>query len=75
MRRYYFDIRIADDVGQDDEGIDLADLDAVQKEALRVLADMARELIAFPAQMSLEVRDDVGPVMEARVIFHIRRTN
>jgi hypothetical protein len=75
MRRYYFDMRVGDDLGEDEEGADLPDLDAVQKEALRFLADMAKELIAFPASMSVEVRDDVGPVMDARVVFDIHRTN
>src|SRR4051794_28894741 len=54
MRRYYFDMRVGDDLGEDEEGADLPDLDAVQKEALRFLADMAKELIAFPASMSVE---------------------
>ena len=43
IRRYFFDMRI----GEDDEGADLENLEAVQKEALRVLADVARELSRF----------------------------
>src|SRR5262245_23959123 len=66
-RRYYFDMRIDDDLGKDEEGVDLANLDDVQKEALRVLAEMAWDLIEFPASMAVEVRDDDGPVMRARV--------
>jgi hypothetical protein len=75
MRRYFFDIRVGDDLGEDDGGVSLADLDAVQKEALRVLADMARDLVEFPVSMAVEVRDDAGPVMDARVVFDIHRTN
>ena len=75
MRRCYFDMRVGDDLGEDDEGADLPDLDAVQKEALRVLAEMARDLAEFPVSMAVEVRDDAGPVMDARVVFDIHRTN
>jgi hypothetical protein len=75
MRRCFFDVRVGDDLGVDEEGADLPDLDAVQAEALRVLADMARELIAFPASMSVEVRDELGPVMDAKVVFDIHRSN
>ena len=75
MRRYFLDMPVGDDLGEDDEGADLANLEAVQKEALRVLGDMARELVAFPVSMAVEVRDDDGPVMDARVVFDIHRTN
>jgi hypothetical protein len=47
VRRYFFDMRIGDDLGEDDGGADLENLEAVQKEALRVLADVARELSRF----------------------------
>jgi len=40
-------MRIGDDLGEDDGGADLENLEAVQKEALRVLADVARELSRF----------------------------
>jgi hypothetical protein len=43
-----FDMRVGDDLGVDNEGASLPDLDAVQKEALRVLADMAKDLVEFP---------------------------
>jgi hypothetical protein len=41
MHRYYFDIQVGDDLGEAEEGADLPDLEAVQREALRTLADMA----------------------------------
>jgi hypothetical protein len=74
MHRYYFDMRIGDDLRHDEDGADLPDLQAVQREALRFLADMARDLIAFPVSMSVEVPDDIGPVMNAKVVFDIHRT-
>jgi hypothetical protein len=75
MTRYFFDMRINNDLGTDDEGVTLPDLQAAQREAMRVLADMAKELIDFPVPMSVEVRDDVGPVMQVRVVISISRTN
>jgi hypothetical protein len=75
MRRYYFDRILGDDIGEDDDGIDLPHVDAVQREALRVLAEMAQGLLQFPPSMAVEVRDDAGPVMRARAVFEIRRTN
>jgi hypothetical protein len=66
MRRYYFDMRVGEDLGEDDEGVDLPNLEAVQNEALLVLAAMARDLIEFPVSMAIEVRDEIGPVLQAR---------
>ena len=45
MRRYYFDLR--DDRGLlvDDEGLECRDRQAVQAEAARALADMARDAV------------------------------
>src|SRR5690348_10908627 len=56
MRRYYFDVRIGGHSVEDHEGFGL---EAVQREALRVLANTTKTLIAFPASMSVEVRDEV----------------
>jgi len=75
LRRYYFDMRMGDELGEDGEGADLPNLEAVQKEALRALADIAQDLIAFPASMAAQVRDEDGPVMDARVVFDIHRAN
>lgn len=75
MTRYYFDVRIRDDVGEDEEGVNLPDLQAVKREAMRVLADVVRELIEFPVPMAVEIRDDIGPVMQIRVVVNISRTN
>lgn len=75
LRRYYVDMRLGDELGEDDEGADLPNLEAVQKEALRALADIAQDLIEFPVSLTVEVRDDDGPVMRARVTFDIHRTN
>ena len=75
MRRYYFDLVISGHVGEDDEGVILLDLDAAQKEALRTLADAAKEFTAVPADVSVQVRDENGVVMRLKARFEIVRTN
>jgi hypothetical protein len=79
MPRYYFDIRDADDLAVDEEGIVLPDLQAVQVEAARSLVDMARHAVWTKAEtilghrMAVQVRDENGPVLEARFTFELER--
>ena len=77
MARYYFDLVESDGIVLDDEGMELSTLEAVREEAARSLADMARDSIRHRlperAGMSVEVRDDAGPVMQVRLIFEIAR--
>jgi uncharacterized protein DUF6894 len=75
MRRYFFDVRIGDHLGEDDEGQLLPQLEAVQKEALLILADVAKGLMAVPANLGIEVRDEDGAVMRVKIMFEIDRTN
>jgi Domain of unknown function (DUF6894) len=75
MKRYYFDIRKDDDLAADEEGLIMRDVDAVQKEAALSLADMAREAAPDGGfhRMAIEVRDDIGPVLEVSYLWQIRR--
>ena len=77
MTRYYFDLIEDDAIIPDDEGMELDTLEAVREEATRSLADMARDEIRLhlPERtgLSVEVRDDAGPVMQVRLIFEIAR--
>jgi hypothetical protein len=78
MRRYYFDLRDGDDLAPDDEGLELPAIERVQEEAARSLADMARDAVRKnhdgPGhQLAIEVRDDVGPVLQVRFTFEIDR--
>lgn len=57
MRRYFFDLRHGDKLAVDEEGTDLPNIDAVQKMAVRLLADMAQDLIDLPAPIAVEVQD------------------
>jgi hypothetical protein len=81
MRRYFFDLRDEQGIVPDEEGMVFSNLDAVQDEAARTLADIARDearRIKPPdalhvRQLTIEVRDDHGPVMHATFSFEIKR--
>jgi hypothetical protein len=45
MPRYYFDLRDEDEVAVDEEGLELSSLRAVQIEAAKSLADLARDAL------------------------------
>ncbi|MCK1518343.1 hypothetical protein IVB22_38860 [Bradyrhizobium sp. 190] len=78
MKRYYFDLRKGDDIAPDDEGMELATIEAVQEEAARALADMARDAVRKHTDgaghhMAIDVRDDDGPVLQVKFTFAINR--
>jgi hypothetical protein len=76
MPRYYFDMRHEDEIATDEEGLELATIESVQEEAARSLADMARDTVHRDGKkcpMAIEVRDDHGPVLQARFTFEIER--
>jgi hypothetical protein len=78
MPRYYFDMREGDEIAPDEEGMELRTLEAVQEEAARTLADMARDAIRGHSngaghQMSIEVRDEAGPVLQVKFTFELER--
>jgi hypothetical protein len=74
MMRYYFDLREGDELAPDEEGMELRSMERVQQEAAKTLADMVRDAIlehlspnGFAARrMAIEVRNDCGPVLQAR---------
>lgn len=77
MPRYFFDITDAGKFAKDDEGLELPGMQAMQVEAARSLADMARHAIWANAEtiqdhrMSVEVRDEHGPVLHAKFTFEL----
>ncbi|MCC8956847.1 hypothetical protein H8B02_26455 [Bradyrhizobium sp. Pear77] len=79
MRRYYFDIRDGDEIASDEEGMELPNIERVQEEAARSLADMARDAArqitqhGDAHQMAIEVRDTDGPVMQVSFSFNVKR--
>lgn len=73
MARYYFDLIDQGGLVVDDEGLEFSDMEGVEREATRAMADAARESFDRPVELgeaTIEVRDDSGPVM--RVHFTVR---
>ncbi|WFU18722.1 hypothetical protein [Bradyrhizobium sp. CB3481] len=79
MPRYCFDLRKNGELAADEEGLDLPNLQVVQIEAARSLVDMARHAVWDKAEtilghrMAIEVRDDKGPVLQAKFTFELER--
>jgi hypothetical protein len=78
MARYYFDLRDGDEFIPDEQGTELRDIEAAQDEAARALGGLAWDAISNfngvrSAQMAVEVRDGVGPVMRVRFLCEIDR--
>ena len=79
MRRYYFDLRVGEALAVDEEGTELPDIDTAQEEATRSLVALARDAIrgkpanAFGHTMASEVRDNSGPVLQAKFTFEVQR--
>ena len=78
MVRYYFDLIDSDGMIVDDEGVELNSLARAQEEAAKSLAEMAREAVGklkgdSPQEMSIEVRDHSGPVLQIRFTFAVAR--
>ena len=78
--RYYFDLHDGNQVIVDDEGLECGSIERVQEEAARSLADMARDAALTHGRhgtgqrISIQVRDQNGPVLKAQFIFEIDRT-
>ncbi|TAI62687.1 DUF6894 family protein [Bradyrhizobium sp. 31Argb] len=79
MPRYYFDVRNDETIALDEEGLELLDIEAVQEEAARAFADMARDAVNQSAvstlaqRMAIEVRDNAGPVLQVSFTFAVDR--
>ena len=71
MPLYFFDTRDNDDFVEDDTGLQLPDLEAVKVEAAKALAELARDVIpgSVKRKLSVEVRDQQGPVLKAIMTF------
>jgi hypothetical protein len=77
MPRYYFDVRDGEIITADDEGFELANVEAAQNEAALSLAEMAKDRIrgraenGEPNRMAVEVRSETGPIFQARLSFEV----
>lgn len=79
MPRYYFDLVDEGELFPDEEGLELTDLRAVQAEAAKSLADMARDAVHTASadtgrrHMAVQVRDEFSQLMEVKFTFAIER--
>lgn len=75
MPRYYFDTRDNDTFLPDDIGVELATLDEVKHEASRSMADLAKDVLpgSVVRTLTIEVRDDYGPVLRVVLRFEIEQ--
>ncbi|MCA1429517.1 hypothetical protein I6F29_26915 [Bradyrhizobium sp. NBAIM16] len=77
MARYYFDLRDDKGIALDEEGLELSSPRAVQAEAAKSVADLARDaLLSAPLtgdrrELAIDVRDASGLVMQVKFCFQI----
>jgi hypothetical protein len=71
MPLYFFDTRDGETFVADDVGVELSDVDAAKTLAATSLAELARDVVSTSTRRVLvvEVRDEVQPVLEARLTF------
>jgi hypothetical protein len=76
MQRYYFDIHFGgESASTDEEGTELSSVEAAQNEAIRALFSDALDMMRgrHVRALSINVRDDLGPVLRASLNFEIHR--
>jgi uncharacterized membrane protein len=75
MPRYFFDVRQNSGLTLDTEGEELADIDAVAREAALAAIDLTKDLLDVSRSMlAVEVRDEGGQkVLRATMIAHVER--
>ena len=73
VARYFFDTRDDGSFVQDENGLDLADLEAVKAQAALALAEMARDVLpgSTKRELSVEVRDERQPILRAVMTFEV----
>lgn len=73
MPRFYFDTRDNDDFVADDTGHDLASVQMAKDSGCRALVDLARDVLpaAVMRILSIDARDDQGPVLRAILRFDV----
>ena len=74
MPRYFFDFRDADGLFRDEGGQDMPNAEAARSEAIRGAAGVALDIATkdFASEVTVEVRDHTGPVLEVRAVIESR---
>lgn len=75
MPRFFFDVRQANQIIADDEGEDLADVSAAEREATTAALHVAAEdLQGLHDYLAVEVRDETGStIIRVRVSLDVTR--
>ena len=76
MPRFYFDVREGTRFVPDNKGLEFDDLDAAEREAAEVAAEIGRDKLprGGPRDVTVEVRNEHGQrVLTATVSMHIDR--
>jgi hypothetical protein len=73
MVRYFFDVRDNDSFYPDDEGLELPSIDAVKAQTSRTMGEIAKDVLPGSKVriLTIEVRDDLGPVLRVTLRFEI----
>jgi len=74
MTRYYFDLHDTLGVWPDEEGMDMATLEAAEDEAALTLAQMVQSDLVGKRRhrVAVQVRTADGPLFEAAVTFELK---
>ena len=77
MAQYYFDVEVDGKSTRDEEGIPEADIEAAQGEAARLLCELSKTFFKrrLNPSISIQVRDELGPVFRATLTFQFKRVN
>lgn len=77
MPRYFFDVTDGDGVFMDDEGAVCETVKDVEREAFLTLTEMARDAIRAGSNedITVVVRAETGPVLQAKLKLEISRLN
>jgi hypothetical protein len=75
MTQYFFDLKSAEIVSRDTDGVELPDAEAAHDMALGALVDAARDAVmegTLDQHFLVEVRNEVGRVLEVAAVFSSR---
>lgn len=75
MSIYYFDCRDGEKIARDDMGLEFASIDDAKAGAVQALTELTLGIVPGWERrvLAIEVRDQLGPVMEIRMAFEIVR--
>ena len=75
MPRYYFDTRDNESFIADEVGLDLQNVEAARDEAVRGLADLARDVLpeGIRRTLAIEVKDAFNrPLLRTALVFEVK---